>query len=368
MKQRAIKVLVVLMLVISLFGCKSTPTTTPSDVETVPEVSSAPSVPEIKYEVNPLTGEYNILPENVGKRPVAVMINNYKDSRNNAQGVQAGLADADIIFESLAEGGITRLMAVYYDVSKVGQIGTVRSARYTYAQLALSLDALYVHCGMDDVYTRPYCNSAGVSFFDLGARGYSFRDKNGLAYEHTLYTTGEKLVAGFEKNKFRTEIKESHSGTYFSFNHPEKDAKYQNKCTALETPMSSSFQSRFVFDSTTNKYVRYVNGEPQKDIKTGKETAVDNVLILQDSYSYFSDNYHLRASLTSGEGMYFSPEGYCKIKWSKGAATNKFTLTDENGNPFSLNAGKTWVAIAPSSREIEIETSASESSIVSKTL
>ena len=133
MKQRAIKVLVVLMLVISLFGCKSTPTATPTDVETATEVSSAPSVPEIKYEVNPLTGELNILPENVGKRPVAVMINNFKDGRNNAQGVQASLADADIIFESLAEGGITRLMAVFYDVSKVGQIGTVRSARYTYA-------------------------------------------------------------------------------------------------------------------------------------------------------------------------------------------------------------------------------------------
>ncbi|MBR4282439.1 MAG: DUF3048 domain-containing protein, partial [Clostridia bacterium] len=340
----------------SLFGCKSTPVDVPLEVEDTPtDVSSVPSVPEIKYEVNPLTGELNILPEEVGKRPVAVMINNYKDSRNNAQGVQASLADADIIFESLAEGGITRLMAVFYDVSKVGQIGTVRSARYTYAQLALSLDAIYVHCGMDDVYTRPYCKSEGVSFFDLGARGYSFRESNGLAYEHTLYTTGEKLVAGFEKAKFRTEVKKSHSGTYFSFNDPENDTQYENKCVALETPMSSSFQSRFVFDSKTNKYVRYVNGEPQKDIKTDKVTAVDNVLILQDTYSYFSDNYHLRASLTSGEGMYFSPEGYCKIKWSKGSATNKFTLTDENGNPFSLNAGKTWVAIAPASRSIVIE-------------
>lgn len=347
MKKGFVKVAFAILLIVCLFGCNKTPEIifpeeTPTDVS---------SVPEIKYEINPLTGELNVLPENAGKRPVAIMVNNI----SHAQTVQAGLADADIIFESLAEGGITRLMAVFYDVSKAGQIGTVRSARYTYAQLALSLDAIYVHCGMDDVYTRPYCNSAGVSFFDLGARGYSFRESNGLAYEHTLYTTGEKLTIGFEKTEFRTEIKESHKGTYFSFNDPENDTKYENKCTALETPMSGSYRSRFVFNTETNKYIRYINGTPQKDVKTGKETAVDNVLVLQDSYSHFDDNYHLRASLTSGEGMYFSPEGYCKIKWSKGAAENKFTLTDENGNPFSLNAGKTWVSIAPVGRDIIIE-------------
>ncbi len=358
MKQRTVKGLLCLVLVLCLFGCGNSNNSPVFTEESPTDVSS---IPEPVYEVNPLTGEKDILPENVGKRPVAIMVNNIK----HAQGVQAGLADADIIFESLAEGGISRLMAVFYDLSKVGQIGTVRSARYTYAQLALSLDAIYVHCGMDDVYTRPYCNSAGVSFFDLGARGCSFRESNGLAYEHTLYTTGEKLIGGFEKNDFRTEIKENKKGSYFPFNDPENDTKYENKCTALEIPMSASYITRFVFNPETNKYIRYINGAPQKDIKTGKETAVDNVLVLYDSYSHFADNYHLRASLTSGEGMYFSPEGYCKIKWSKGAATNKFTLTDENGNPFSLNAGKTWVSIAPTSGRVKIETPAPVSSNVS---
>ena len=355
MEQRIIKALLSIALIICLFGCSEPIVDTPvfTEESEVEEVSSAP---EIKYEINPLTGEKDVLPEKAGKRPVAIMVNNYKDSCTNAQGVQAGLADADIIFESMAEGGITRLMAVFSDLSDVGQIGTVRSARYTYAQLALSLDAIYVHCGMDDVYTRPYCNSAGVSFFDLGARsGSSFREKNGLASEHTLYTTGEKLTAGFEKYKFRTEANENSSGTYFSFNDVDKDVEYENKCTALEIPMSGASTTYFTFNTQTNKFVRYVNGASQKDIKTGKETAVDNVLVLYDTYSFFSDNYHLRASLTSGSGIYFSPEGYCNIKWSKGAATNKFTLTDENGNPFSLNAGKTWVSIAPAGRDVTIQ-------------
>jgi len=129
MKKGFVKVAFAILLIVCLFGCNKTPEIifpeeTPTDVS---------SVPEIKYEINPLTGELNVLPENAGKRPVAVMVNNI----SHAQSVQAGLGDADIIFESLAEGGITRLMAVFYDVSKAGQIGTVRSARYTYAQLAL---------------------------------------------------------------------------------------------------------------------------------------------------------------------------------------------------------------------------------------
>lgn len=349
MNKSIFKILLAVILMLCLFGCKQPTTNNIFSEESPTDVSSAPPPPV--YEVNNLTGEYNVLPEDTGKRPVAVMINNLKQ----AQGVQSSLADADIIFESLAEGGISRLMAVFNDLSDVGQIGTVRSARYTYAQLALSLDALYVHCGMDDVYTRPYCNSEGVSFFDLGARGYSFRESNGLAYEHTLYTTGEKLLSGFEKADFRTDVKDSYNTTYFSFNKPDEDKEYQNKCTALEIPMSASYINRFVFNTNTKKYVRYIDGSPQKDIKTGKETAVDNVLVLYDYYSYFSDGYHLRASLTSGSGIYFSPEGYCNVKWSKGAAGNRFTLTDEQGNPFSLNAGTSWVAIAPSGDQVSIE-------------
>ena len=87
---------------------------------------------------NPLTGVTELSKDKTDDRPVAIMINNI----TTAQPVQAGLNQADIIYETEVEGGITRLLAVYQDVSKAATIGTIRSARYAYVDLALGHNAI----------------------------------------------------------------------------------------------------------------------------------------------------------------------------------------------------------------------------------
>ena len=80
------------------------------------------------------------------------MINNI----SVAQSVQTGLSKADIVYETEVEGGITRLLAVFQDITAAEKIGTIRSARYPYVDLAMGHNAIYVHCGQDGTYCEPH--------------------------------------------------------------------------------------------------------------------------------------------------------------------------------------------------------------------
>ena len=111
--------------------------------------------------LNLLTGLDTLSEEAVGKRPVAVMVNNIEPSFP-----QYGIAQADIIFEILVEGNQTRFMALYGDYTQVPQICSVRSARKYFGSLAKGFDAVYVNWGMSEAI-RPYIRQIQVPFQDL---------------------------------------------------------------------------------------------------------------------------------------------------------------------------------------------------------
>ena len=195
MLKRIIALLV--LSVVCMSGCSSEPPAIYDDSPST--ITSSASKPEKKPEIiiNPLTGEAGLSKGKENDRPVAVMINNI----SIAQKVQTGVNDADIVYETEVEGGITRLMAVYQDVSKVSQIGSVRSARYPYVDLALGHDAIYVHHGQDPTYCAPHLKDINHISIDQGTPGAK-RISNGLAREHTLYLFGADLWGTFSSAKF----------------------------------------------------------------------------------------------------------------------------------------------------------------------
>ena len=141
--RKSLTALLALALTVGLTACSSKPPEEPEPPESQPSVSvMAPVEPEpaLPY-VNPLTGE-GCARDIAQKRPVAVMLNNLKKALP-----QLGVSQADIIYEAPAEGGITRMLAVFQSVEEVGNIGSVRSARDYYVSLAMGHDALYLHAG-----------------------------------------------------------------------------------------------------------------------------------------------------------------------------------------------------------------------------
>lgn len=304
----------------------------PEDTESEPEPEK-----EVIF-VNPLTGIKGLSADKVDARPVAVMVNNIKI----AQPVQTGLGNADIVYETEVEGGITRLMAVFKDISSAGQIGTVRSARYPYVDLALGHNAVYIHCGADPTYCQPHLKDVDDVSIDSGNMGQ--RISNGLASEHTLYTFGDKLFEGL-KGKFKMTSSSNELWQDFA-DGEEKAVLDAGACTSISIPFSTSYNTTFSYDASAMRYTRLSGGNTLKDYKTGELIQVKNVFVLLTSISNYPDGKHRKVALDGGDGYYVSNGEYKFIKWSKGAAKSPIKLTDTNGAPLKVNAGNSWVCIA----------------------
>lgn len=302
----------------------------------IPEVSSKPV--EVIYYTNPLTGEKNITDEEVStNRPVAVMINNI----NVAQPVQTGLTKADIVYETEVEGGITRLMAVYQDIANVKKLGTVRSARYAYIDLAMGHTAIYVHHGQDPTFAAPHLKD--TQSFSLDTNNAGFRVKNGLSSEHTLYAYGDKLWNALKNKGFKTKL--TNPTTWQAFADEETPVTFTSAANTIKVPFSKEYKSVFKYDATSGKYIRFFKDTERKDYNTNESELFKNIFVLRTTITNYSDGKHRKIDLTSGEGYYCVNGTYIPIKWSKGAASNGFKFTNVDGTELQVNQGNSWVCI-----------------------
>ena len=332
---------VLCLTVLCFAGCNETPKTPVDDTPSTP--------PEPIVYVNPLTGVEDIESEEVlNRRPVAVMINNM----SVAQKVQTGLNQADIVYETEVEGGITRLLAIFKDISKVQQFGTVRSARYVYVDLAMGHDAIYVHHGLDKVYCKPHLKDTQA--FTLDTNNAGKRVKNGLATEHTLYGDGAKLWNHFE-NKTKFDLELNKVKTWQNFASADKNVAFENVANTVTVPFSNSYKSVFKYDAEKGKYVRYFKDTLRKDYITGESEYFENVFVLLTSIIDYSDGYHRNVSLEGGDGYYCVNGTYMPIRWSKGASSNSFKFTDLNGQTLEVSQGNSWVCIAKKSINVNFE-------------
>lgn len=299
------------------------------------------SAPVEPLTVNSLTGLKDIPEDKLSARPVAVMVNNI----NVAKDVQAGLPYADIVYETEVEGGITRLMAVYKNIESVKQIGSVRSARYVYVDLALGHDAIFVHCGSDPVYCRP--RLASMQHLDIydGANGYGTRIENGKSGDHKLYTFSEQLKKGLDKKGFRQVENTTKAWANFT-EEGEKATLTGGDATEITVPFSTSHKAEFKYNAEKGKYQRYIQGKLQKDYATGETVDVENIFVLLTTIKDYPDGEHREVALSGGDGYYFSDGKLTFIKWQKGSANNGFKFTDTEGNELKVNAGNSWVCIA----------------------
>ncbi|MEG1886720.1 MAG: DUF3048 domain-containing protein [Oscillospiraceae bacterium] len=312
--------------------------------------TSAPPVESKSSETvgikNPLTGLYDLSSSAKDNRPTALMINNV----DVAQSVQTGLDQADIVYETYVEGGITRLLAVFKDIKKVDKLGTIRSARVPFAELAAGHDGMYVHAGIDPTYCEPFLKKRSADNVNLNsgsANTFTMREKNGKAYEHTLYTTGEKLTSCFESLKRRTKVKDSFAGDWQSFNSPDSPrALSSGAASSVKVPMSAQYVSGFSYNAESKKYEKSQNGNPHKDCQTGKAISFDNVFVLFSTIQLMPDQKHVKTLLSSGEGFYISKGAYEKISWKKGDTDTPLKLLKSDGAALDVNAGNSWICFA----------------------
>lgn len=325
----------------------------PSPSESEPEPSPAPTGP-----ANPLTGEAMNDEDQVKARPVAVMLNNI-----TAALPQQGNSGADIIYEVVAEGGITRMLGVFQSLDGVDIIGSVRSSRPYFVELAMGLDAVYVHAGgSEDAYS---CMASwGADHMD-GVRGvYSgnglfWRSRNRIAgksyaSEHSLITSGESIQKYLADSGFRLE----HDADWTSPMSFIEDGTPEGGSDA-NTVLVSHYGNKatlFRYDEASKKYLVEEYGGAYIDGNTGEQIAVTNVLALRARMADMRDGYgHVSVSLDKGDGWFACGGKSIPITWKKGAYSEALTYYTEDGKPLVLGQGKTYVNVIPSTAEVTCE-------------
>ena len=298
---------------------------------------------------NLLTGIGDLSKEAIGKRPVAVMINNVEPALP-----QYGISQADVIFELPVEGDLTRLMALYADYTKMPDICAIRSCRYYYPAIAKGFDAFYVHWGMDQTI-KGYVAGLGIDRFDgLANSGGLFgrdsaRRAAGYSTEHTGYFKGTKFAEVVNKKGNRTDLLDSKTGTAFQFCDMGTVTVPEGKdCTVAKIGFGAA-SAKLTYDKDTNTYYKEINGHAHKDGKTGEQLSFTNVFVLETSISIRDAKGHKRLDWAGGsnaKGYYISNGKVQKIRWSKanGNESSYLKFYDTNGKELVINRGKSYIA------------------------
>lgn len=307
---------------------------------------------EEKPKKEEIVEKVKIVDEDSNTRPYAVMINCH-----NGALPQAGLQDAHIVYEIMVEGGITRMMALFKDVD-VAKIGSIRSARTQFLDYVYENDAIYVHAGgADDAMKR--IGNEGISDVNVDGQ-YGMRDTSlDRSWEHLLFTSTDLIKKGANAEGLKTT---TDSGNLLSYSAKPIDlSKYKEKKEANNVSIrySDYRTSNYKYDSDKKVYLRSMNNTDNKDLVTGKQYEVKNIIVYGVTYSNYTHNgyslYQKIDNVGSGEGYYIT-EGYAiPIIWEKSSKNAKTVYkVKETGKELVVNDGNTYIQIYPNREKLNI--------------
>ena len=247
--KKLLSVFLAALMIASVFtGCVPAPEGNDTQEPEIVEPTPPP------YTPNPWTGYERTDDFNTEMRATAIMVNNISACRP-----QRGLSQANILFESMVEGGITRFMAIFEDYTKLdGDVGPVRSGRDQFLQWAMPYEALYCHIGRSEI-TQTYIDSFEYNYLDIDGRHRNFtyrRNRPGYDLEHTAYTNAELLQTAIDKYEYN--MSRSYNSPIFNFvNYNENEGKREltgQKITDISIVHSETYRTYFTYDETTGKY------------------------------------------------------------------------------------------------------------------
>ena len=292
--------------------------------------------PKPTTEPSKLTGvtvplEMNLLPV------TGIMIENSPDARP-----QSGLNTAGVVFEAVAEGGITRFLALYLE-AQPDYVGPIRSARPYYIQWLQGFDASYAHSG-GSPEALAMIKSLGVKDLDHAHNAGSYQRVSSRYAPHNVYTSLAKLIA-LGKSKGFT------SSTFTSFTRKADAPLATPTAKTINLAISSAlYNVQYIYDIPSNSYMRSEGGRPHTDEKSGQQISPKVVVALVMPKGINADRVHTTyGTIGSGTAYYFQDGGVVQGTWAKASAKDQFVFSDAAGAPMALNAGQTWISIVGTS-------------------
>ncbi|HSX36956.1 MAG TPA: DUF3048 domain-containing protein, partial [Patescibacteria group bacterium] len=280
----------------------------------------------------------------VNQRPVTgVMIENSIDARP-----QSGLGQAGVVFEAVAEGGVTRFLALFQD-TQPDNIGPIRSARPYYIQWALGFDAGYAHVGgspdgLQDI------RDWGVRDLDQFFNSGSYHRTSDREAPHNVYTS----IAALHQLEAS---KGYNSSNFTGFVRKTETKPKQPTVTSIDFAISGpTYNPHYDYDATTNNYLRSEAGSPHIDANSNAQIASKVVIALivpksQGALDASGAYYSEYAAVGSGAAYIFQDGGVTTATWQKAGNTSQITFTDASGKTVGLDPGQTWLTALGDSSE-----------------
>jgi hypothetical protein len=325
---------------------------------------------EPKTEACPLNGSLHTKKASdnwVTRRPLAVMIENHSEARP-----QSGLSSADIIYEAVAEGGITRFMAIYLCNLSDVQVGPVRSARTYYLDWLSEYDALYAHVGGANTPGPADALSQIIKYGILDLNQFSigfptfWRDYQRLGHsvatEHTMYSTTQKLWDVGAKRGWTAKNEDGKSwGDSFVPWKFKDDAKELGATgSRIEVNFWQSYGDyavRWEYDVTCNCYKRTNGDSPHLDLNNNQQLTTKNIVVQFERESNANDGYPgnvhlLYKTIGEGKALIFIDGKVVEGKWVKSSRLARTKYLDSSGKEISFNKGVIWIETVPEGAKV----------------
>lgn len=283
-------------------------------------------------------------------RPIAVMIDNHIDAMP-----QAGLLEADIVYEIIVEGGETRLMLILQD-KDLDKIGPIRSARHYFLDYALENDAIYVHFGsspqaLSDIEKYSVDNINGIN--ESSTSFWRVSDKYA---PHNAVTNTDNIMKIAQREGYATKTDKE---TVLNYVVKEVNLEDGETANTVTIPYSEVNTVKYKYDADKKEYVRYSRGEKQVDWDTKKTITTKNIIIEKaDNWTLDDGSGKGRQTLDNIktlDGYYITNGKVIPIKCEKTSRTSQTVYKDLEGNEIDVNDGKTFIQICPDDAKITFD-------------
>jgi len=293
------------------------------------------------------------------RRPLAVILENYApDSRP-----QSGLSQASTVFETLAEGGVTRFMALYLE-NDATKVGPVRSTRVYFDHWAAGFHSILAHVGGNDDAQSLLWHMSKVFNIDenrweinLNNTGTPlfWRSTDRVA-PHNMYVNTVTLRAYADRNR--------QDWVYAGASFPHKQPaplRQRGQATTINlgfvNPLgplpNSDYAVRYDYDRVSNTYGRIMGGLPHVDVLNGKQIRPSNVIVMQtgpaapDLLAGPTPESILIPTLGSGKATIFQDGKAIDGHWQQLNQFAPLRFSDNRWRQVALNPGQTWVEVVP---------------------
>jgi hypothetical protein len=271
-----------------------------------------------------------------------------------------GVSKADLFFEMYVNDYATRGLAIFSDISQVKAIGSIRSLRYNFTDLAELFDAVVLHAGGSNHVMNDLAASVVDDIYVESDNGnYYFRDQSrlssGYGWEHCLFAKGAETLAYAEGAGFRvTPREDADYGLRFTEDGTPENG--ENAATVTVTLIHDGISKKNVmqYDQEQGAYLFHQFGKAMYDGIEEQYIYFENVIVLLTRV-YNDGVYHVAELTGSGEGYFACGGKIIPIKWSMDSVAGPLVLTLADGTPLELGVGSSYVAIAPLASTVKYE-------------